>query len=86
MALIRTVTITTFGRDLKFVDAYSRVSRIEGDKGQILATVDTTNGKDGEMLKKESFVFPHDLNGGNAIEQAYLHIKTLPDFSTGKDR
>ena len=40
---------------------------------------------DKEPFAASSFVCNYDLNGGNPLQQAYLHLKTLEEFKTAED-
>jgi hypothetical protein len=40
----------------------------------------------GEGIKGERKIsFPYDMSGDNPIKQAYLHLKTLPEFADATD-
>lgn len=45
------------------------------------------DGKTGEITAKfsKAFDFSVDLEGPNPIKQAYLHLKTLPEFADAID-
>jgi hypothetical protein len=41
--------------------------------------------KKDQILDSVSIEFPYDLNGPNPIKQAYLYLKTLPEFADAVD-
>lgn len=86
MALQKNLSLTNnFGTQTEFSNAYIKVSRIEGDKSEVLATVSYMTEKDGRELMQNSFYVPVELNETNFIAQVYAHLKTLEDFSGAKD-
>lgn len=83
MALKKTIQ-TPFG--IEVVDAYHRVEavRLQGKtqmQFNVYAYADSTKQFVVETLETA----PYDLAGGNPIEQAYAHLKTLPEFSDAVD-
>ena len=85
MALTKKITINVFGTDIDFPNSYTKVSHVIGDKNNLTASVDTYTEKSGQFISRKDCVFEHNMNGGNAIAQAYAHIKTLAEFSDAKD-
>lgn len=80
MALKKNFTINLYGKDVEFCDAYIKVVRIHGDKRLMAADVEIFTEQGGERLYHIPYEFPFDINGSNVIAQAYVHIKTLPEF------
>lgn len=66
--------------------AYVRVSRISGNASRLDISVESFhNDKDGELVDTRSMSFVPVLDGDNFIRQAYLHLKTLPEFAGATD-
>jgi len=67
-------------------DAYHRVedATIIG-KTKMNFSVKVYKDTDKEPFAASSFVCNYDLNGGNPLQQAYLHLKTLEEFKTAED-
>ena len=66
--------------DVRLV-AYIKVATVSGNKDDISAEVHyIKDNKDGEFIKVKTFTFRPNLTAGNFFEQAYNHLKTLPDF------
>lgn len=66
--------------------SYVRVSSTHSTKHACTAIVEHrhVNGN-GEIIRTDSYLFVPDLNGLNFIRQAYLHLKTLPEFANAVD-
>jgi hypothetical protein len=67
-------------------DAYHRVdgATIIG-KDKMNFSVKVYKDIDKESFASSSFVCAYDLNGGNPLQQAYAHLKTLEEFKDSKD-
>lgn len=67
-------------------DAYHRVkdATIIG-KDKMNFSVKVYKETDKEPFAFSSFVCAYDLNGGNPLQQAYAHLKTLEEFKDAKD-
>jgi hypothetical protein len=59
------------------MNAYIKVERVNASKDSASMDVSFTEG---EKKTSSSYTFKPDLGGGNFIEQAYNHLKTLPEF------
>lgn len=80
--------LPTITQNATLVKAYIRVDKIEGDKDAIEIDLGIyADDSKTTVFKKEShqFVPNLDLNTPNFIQQAYEHLKTLPDFSSSVD-
>jgi len=66
-------------------NAYLKVSSLSGNKNRVTFTLVSFNQQDGEQITKQKFTFEPDMNGENFIRQAYLHLKSLPEFSGAGD-
>lgn len=75
-----------FSKGLELIDlgvCYIKVDQLVGTKTQLSATVSIT--AQGGGIKYLNITFTPDLDGPNFIKQAYLHLKTLPEFSDATD-
>ena len=61
---------------------YIKVNLVRATKESGVANLLISNGNSTQAETKE---FPIDLDGPNFIKQAYLHIKTLPEFAGSLD-
>jgi hypothetical protein len=59
-----------------------KVLAIEGNKDELNVTV--LISKDG-LESRRVYSFKPDMDGTNFIKQAYLHLKTLPEFEGAVD-
>jgi hypothetical protein len=87
MALTKSLkkTIKGFSGEVICQDAYYRVSRINGNKTGIVISVEITNSLDKVLLETLFYEFIPDISGSNFIKQAYLYLKTLPEFADAID-
>lgn len=85
MALSITKTITISGKDVTFSDAYAKVTSIQGTKDVIVACFEFRPDAVGVPFAWGSESFVPSLDGDNFIRQAYLHLKTLPEFANAVD-
>ena len=85
MALKKALQITKPGFEgaLKADAAYWKVEKVYGTKETVSFEVSTAVS--GVIVQQSSYQFTPDLNGGNFIEQAYLYLKTLAEFSGAED-
>lgn len=83
MALQLTKT-TKFGIEVK--NAYIRVEQLSINVKENMHFV-TKSYKDKELpsFEENFYNISYDLNGENPIKQAYLHLKTLPEFVDAVD-
>lgn len=84
MALKKT-TKTEWGIEVK--EAYSRIENvILTAKDKITFHVRSYVSNDGvPFFTEKVFGCAYDINGENPIKQAYLHLKTLPEFAGAVD-
>lgn len=86
MALSKTIELTdNFGYRIVFHDAYVRVDGVDADKHQAMMRVSIRASQHGRALESRTYWFTPDMNGPNFIRQAYLHLKTLPEFAGATD-
>lgn len=85
MALRKALQISKpgFSGVLTASGAYWKVEKVSGTKEQLSFEVSATVS--GVIVQQSSYQFAPDLNGGNFIEQAYLYLKTLVEFSGAED-
>jgi hypothetical protein len=83
MALLLTIT-TVHGIEIK--DAYHRVEAVElTTKDSMRFHVRTYVSSDKPFACESVHVAPYDLVGENPIIQAYMHLKSLPEFASATD-
>lgn len=85
MALSIDKTITVATRDIEFQAAYVKVTSIQGTKTRVNAAYEFRTATDGVGFAWGESEFVPDMNGPNFIRQAYLHLKTLPEFANAVD-
>ena len=87
MALSKTLQlIDNFKEPITFENAYVKVIQVTGNKKALTVLYGIYKGPDlEEALEQRYVMFPPDMNGPNPIKQAYLHLKTLPEFSNATD-
>jgi cystathionine beta-lyase family protein involved in aluminum resistance len=86
MAFSKQVTLeNNFGEISKFPNAYIKVDKVEATKATCIAYVSTLKNKDEQILVTNLYPFVSDLSGENHLKQAYLYLKTLPEFSDATD-
>lgn len=66
-------------------DAYIKVSDFSGNKHQIFFNASYHAEKGKPVLFKEPFMCQHNLNGENAVKQAYLWLKNEKKFENAVD-
>jgi hypothetical protein len=64
---------------------YIKVVAVSGDKAMIRASVTFTDETANEQLLCKDYNFAPNMDGGNFISQAYLHLKSLPEFAGAAD-
>jgi len=86
MALSKTITkILPLVGQVELV-AHCRVITISGGKaGMSVACERRLGDVDGEVIDVLHEHFAPNLDGDNFIRQAYLHLKTLPEFADAVD-
>jgi hypothetical protein len=85
MALQKNHTLTIAGKQFVFTNAYIKVDQQEGTKEKMRFAVNYTAEKNGEIIERKVYEFVPNLNGENFIKQAYLHLKSLPEFADAVD-
>jgi hypothetical protein len=86
MALSYDKTITVAGRDITFQSAYAKITSVQGSKDRITACVEIRTAADGEPIAYTASTFSHNCESPDGVfRQAYLHLKTLPEFANAVD-
>jgi len=71
---------------VQVADAYIRVNTATCNKNVLAFQVDfLANVGERTPFKTAAYEGQHDLDGGNAIKQAYEVLKKLPEFIDAKD-
>ena len=83
------LTKNTNFKGVTIPDAYIRVNSFSGSKTHIAFNVGFYGWADKhgerEMFDQQAYQCAYDLNGPNAVQQAYAHLKTLPEFAGAQD-
>lgn len=72
-------------RGINIEDAYFRVASFNGDKAAFGYEVSVHADPVAQPLASLLFHAPFNLDGGNIVQQAYEHLKTLPEFAGAVD-
>lgn len=74
---------TSFGIDVP--QAYWRVEQVTVGKAEMQFLLRVYNDPSFAFFGEESRTAPYKIDGANPIEQAYEHLKTLPEFAGAID-
>lgn len=85
MAISIDKTISISGKDVQFPSSYVKVTSIQGTKDSIVACFEFRPDAAGVPFAWGAHSFAPALDGENFIRQAYLHLKTLPEFANAVD-
>jgi hypothetical protein len=86
MALTKQVQLkSNFEEISTFPTAYIKVEQVIADKLESEAVIAFYKEKDGLLVKGARYSFQTNLDGDNAIKQAYEYLKTLPEFTGAVD-
>jgi hypothetical protein len=86
MALTKSASfVDNFNELISFSNCYIKITKVTSTKDFCEASADMFKEKEGRLLTQRLINFPHDLEGPNPIKQAYLHLKTLPEFADAVD-
>lgn len=72
-------------KGLLIKDAYIVITSFCGNKSKIQFIVAIRQRSDLEDIETYYRECDYNLSGGNVLEQAYNHLKTLPEFSDAVD-
>jgi hypothetical protein len=82
MALTKNITTNT---GLSCTGAYIRAEQISLNKNGMTVEVRFKVGADSEPFESKNYEVPYDILGDNPFKQAYIHLKTLPEFADAVD-
>ena len=85
MALKSDISIEAFGTTVVLNGMYVRVSSVIGTKSLIRYGVDVSHDMASPSVHRMEYSFVPDMDGGNFIRQAYMHLKSLPEFAGAID-
>ena len=86
MALQKNIKLTdNFGIEVEIPNAYIKIESTNCSKQNSSYFVAIKKSNDGMIVNKLMNDFSYDLNGEHAIKQAYLHLKSLPEFVDATD-
>lgn len=83
MALKKTITI--FG-DIEVKNAYLRVENVSiFEKTKLVFSIVGRKTAESQIISSSSYNSEYDIDGENPIKQAYIHAKSLPEYSDAID-
>lgn len=83
MALSKT---TTTQHGFEAINAYHRVESVSiSGKDRIGFWLKSYKNLENTAFAEKPMVAPYNLTGENPIKQAYMHLKTLPEFAGATD-
>jgi len=86
MALKKTLTRQNqFGEMSTLSNCYIRVGSFSGNKENVNFKIDVLSSDKTKSYLTETYSFAPQMNNENIVAQAYVHLKTLPDFSDAED-
>jgi hypothetical protein len=86
MALSKNYSFKTkYGIDAIVDSCYIKVNSTHTTKSFGTALVQFFPNDKSSVLEELPYQFVYDINGENPIKQAYLYLKTLPEFATATD-
>lgn len=68
-------------------DAYTRVEsvKLQNKTSMSFEAASYVGASKTTAFCRTGYLAPYDLTGDNPIKQAYLHLKTLPDYENAED-
>ena len=85
MALKKNYTVEFCDKKIEFQNCYFKVSKIEGTKEKLIVSVDAMTEQNGKTITRVDYSIVPQMNNDNFIKQAYLYLKTLPEFEDAQD-
>jgi hypothetical protein len=86
MALQKNIKIKdNLGFDIEFNDTYIKIARVECTKQENSFLIEFKKDSNSDPYQLQYINSSYDINGENPIKQAYLHLKTLPEFAGAVD-
>lgn len=84
MALKQTIKAKdNFGIEVEIPNVYIKIETLDLNKISGKANLSYKNQEN--LIRYNQIQFGYDINGENPIKQAYLHLKTLPEFADAVD-
>jgi hypothetical protein len=77
--------MNTTHKGINVADAYCRVSNVDLTKSMMDVKLEMRATESSEAFSVSEFICPYDIAGDNPIAQAYVHLKTLPEFTGAVD-
>lgn len=84
MAIQTDITIEHLGKDLLFSNAFIEVIRYEGNVSSCIIVVQIKTNANGSAIDERKYLIQHDASVP-LLSQAYLYLKTLPEFANATD-
>lgn len=87
MALAKKIEmVSNFGDTVVFNNAYYKIDSIGGNKNNLFFTISLFKEKNGLYINDKQYKFiPNLESDDNFIKQAYLYLKTLPEYADAID-
>jgi hypothetical protein len=85
MALQKTYKAKAFNQEIEIENAYIKALQVTSDKENSSVLIQIFDNKKENKIDQFFKEFKTNLSGENPIKQAYLHLKTLPEFSDAVD-
>lgn len=81
-----TAGIATLNSETMYADAYGQVASVSVTKaGGTAHLIVYLNSSKASAVEAKFVEFSYDISGENPIKQAYLYLKTLPEFADAID-
>lgn len=86
MAMSKDFTFKSkYGVDVVVSNCYIKVDSVNVTKSSATAIINFINSEKSCVIEELLCQFAYDITGENPIRQAYLHLKTLPEFLNATD-
>jgi len=85
MALSHSMEIEVGSKQVTFDNTYIKVTEYHGNKSHMTFVVSWSESVNSSHLKQATYGCSINLDGENPVRQAYLYLKTLPEFADAVD-
>lgn len=86
MALKQNIkVIDNFGEEKEILNCYIRIYRVDCSKTELNYYIESKKDIQSDPFKLQYQNANYEINGENPFKQAYLHLKTLSEFSDAID-
>lgn len=85
MALQKTYKTKAFNQEIEIKNAYIKALQVTSDKENSSVLIQIFDSEQKNKIDQFFKEFKTNLSGENPIKQAYLHLKTLPEFADAVD-